>query len=279
MSLATFRIREPGVTQSLGALCKTRHHETVANAQFCFRRKFQGNVDQYPWSGPPTTRCSHHRTVESILNRYYDPSTDSFISVDPMVQETDQPYAFVNDNPLNYSDALGLCALVDGHCYVAPSSTKAAKTVGNSTKSNAGKAATGSSSKQPSSIAPSTSTVNNILSIADSTPGLGVASTVLNFFAGASTVSTDITDGDGVAYTVGDVIVSGLGGLLGTSLGVAYGMGKGATLGTEDCGPDVEDIYCLPAQSVYWGIAGGTAGSYSGSRFGGTLFKEIWSFF
>ena len=48
--------------------------------------------------------------MESVLNRYYDPSTDSFISVDPMVQETDQPYVFVNDDPLNNDDPLGLYA-------------------------------------------------------------------------------------------------------------------------------------------------------------------------
>jgi uncharacterized protein RhaS with RHS repeats len=42
------------------------------------------------------------------INRYYDPSTDQFLSVDPDVQTTDQPYAFVNDNPLNSEDPLGL---------------------------------------------------------------------------------------------------------------------------------------------------------------------------
>jgi hypothetical protein len=42
------------------------------------------------------------------INRYYDPSTDQFLSVDPDVQVTDQPYAFVNDNPLNAEDPLGL---------------------------------------------------------------------------------------------------------------------------------------------------------------------------
>jgi hypothetical protein len=45
------------------------------------------------------SRCS--------INRYYDPSSDQFISVDPDVQTTDQPYAFVNDDPLNSEDPLG----------------------------------------------------------------------------------------------------------------------------------------------------------------------------
>jgi len=43
-----------------------------------------------------------------LINRYYDPSTDSFISVDPDLQSTDQAYVFTNDNPLNGTDPLGL---------------------------------------------------------------------------------------------------------------------------------------------------------------------------
>ena len=34
--------------------------------------------------------------------------TDQFLSIDPMVDQTDQPYVFTNDNPLNSSDPLGL---------------------------------------------------------------------------------------------------------------------------------------------------------------------------
>ena len=46
--------------------------------------------------------------MKGSINRYYEPTTDQFISVDPMVQDTDQPYAFVNDDPLNGGDPLGL---------------------------------------------------------------------------------------------------------------------------------------------------------------------------
>jgi len=49
------------------------------------------------------------------IDRYYDPMTDSFISVDPDVKETDQPYAFVNDDPLNFEDPMGLCIIVCLH--------------------------------------------------------------------------------------------------------------------------------------------------------------------
>jgi RHS repeat-associated protein len=45
-----------------------------------------------------------------LINRYYDPTTDEFLSIDPDVAITDQPYAFTNDNPLNATDPLGLLA-------------------------------------------------------------------------------------------------------------------------------------------------------------------------
>jgi hypothetical protein len=45
--------------------------------------------------------------VTSVVNRYYDPATDQFLSIDPDVATTDQPYVFTNDDPLNETDALG----------------------------------------------------------------------------------------------------------------------------------------------------------------------------
>jgi hypothetical protein len=50
--------------------------------------------------------------VTSAINRYYDPATDQFLSIDPDVASTDQPYVFTNDNPLNATDPLGLCFVV-----------------------------------------------------------------------------------------------------------------------------------------------------------------------
>ena len=41
------------------------------------------------------------------INRYYDPTTDQFLSVDPDVAITDQPYVFTNDDPLNAEDPMG----------------------------------------------------------------------------------------------------------------------------------------------------------------------------
>ena len=67
--------------------------------------------------------CSNHRARSSTLillcitnapeecsiNRYYDPATDQFLSIDPDVAQTNQPYVFTNDDPLNATDPMGLC--------------------------------------------------------------------------------------------------------------------------------------------------------------------------
>jgi RHS repeat-associated protein len=42
-----------------------------------------------------------------LLNRYYDPSTAQFLSVDPDVGQTGQPYVYCGDDPVNGSDPTG----------------------------------------------------------------------------------------------------------------------------------------------------------------------------
>jgi hypothetical protein len=44
----------------------------------------------------------------SLVGRYYDPQTGQFISVDPLVDKTEAPYAYVNGNPVDGTDPLGL---------------------------------------------------------------------------------------------------------------------------------------------------------------------------
>jgi hypothetical protein len=52
-----------------------------------------------------------------MINRYYDPSTGQFISVDPMLNETDQAYAYAGDDPVDGVDPTGLCTLPNGTYY------------------------------------------------------------------------------------------------------------------------------------------------------------------
>jgi hypothetical protein len=46
--------------------------------------------------------------VTSVVNRYYDPSTGGFFSVDPDVMETGRAYAYAGDDPVDNVDPSGL---------------------------------------------------------------------------------------------------------------------------------------------------------------------------
>ena len=43
-----------------------------------------------------------------LVNRYYDPTTAQFVSVDPDLAQTDQAYVYVTDDPVNGTDPTGL---------------------------------------------------------------------------------------------------------------------------------------------------------------------------
>ena len=53
--------------------------------------------------------CSRHRSRGHLINRYYDPTTAQFLSIDPLVATTGQPYQYAGDDPVNNSDPSGLC--------------------------------------------------------------------------------------------------------------------------------------------------------------------------
>jgi len=54
--------------------------------------------------GPATPNAS-----EGLVHRYYDPTTAQFLSIDPELAKTGQPYAYTADDPLNATDPLGDC--------------------------------------------------------------------------------------------------------------------------------------------------------------------------
>lgn len=41
--------------------------------------------------------------------RYYDPASSQFLTVDPLVNDTDEPYSYADDDPVNASDSTGEC--------------------------------------------------------------------------------------------------------------------------------------------------------------------------
>lgn len=104
--------------------------KNVAPEAFWDFRDFQDFVHRSPWSPSPTTKYPRPRTVTSVVNRYYDPATDQFLSIDPDVAQTGQPYIFTNDDPLNTEDPLGLC-WPKWACGIEKTITSAAKWVAN----------------------------------------------------------------------------------------------------------------------------------------------------
>ena len=60
-----------------------------------------------------------------VVGRYYDPQTGQFLSVDPMVDGTDRPYAYAEDDPVNEVDRNGLlpctgtrwAGIADAQCW------------------------------------------------------------------------------------------------------------------------------------------------------------------
>lgn len=53
-----------------------------------------------------------HETGYTYLRaRHYDPTTGQFLTRDPLVDLTGEPYAYAGNNPLSYTDPTGLCNL------------------------------------------------------------------------------------------------------------------------------------------------------------------------
>jgi uncharacterized protein RhaS with RHS repeats len=71
-----------------------------------------------------------HRVVTSVVNRYYDPATGQFVTVDPWVAFTGQPYDYSGNDPVNGLDPLGLCTIGEqGLVYPGPCATTAAEAI------------------------------------------------------------------------------------------------------------------------------------------------------
>lgn len=53
------------------------------------------------------------RPSTPLSNRYYDPATAQFLTIDPAVSQTQAPYTYTSDNPINATDPLGLWNISD----------------------------------------------------------------------------------------------------------------------------------------------------------------------
>jgi hypothetical protein len=100
------------VSDEIGTLTEARtvrrHCQDHASARFrpavCTDRpgprcsRTSGAVD-YDLNATPAS--------DGSVARYYDPVTGQFLSVDPAVSVTEQPYSYVGDDPLNATDPAG----------------------------------------------------------------------------------------------------------------------------------------------------------------------------
>jgi RHS repeat-associated protein len=48
--------------------------------------------------------------LQYLRARYYDPHTQQFLTVDPIADQTGQPYAYTGDNPVKGADPSGMCS-------------------------------------------------------------------------------------------------------------------------------------------------------------------------
>jgi RHS repeat-associated protein len=112
-----------GSGSSLGAVQEMAVYSVYGNQNFTSGTKVTPFAFQGSYSDPTG--------LLYLINRYYDPATDEFLSIDPDVVTTDQPYVFTNDDPLNAEDPLGLfsCSSPSSKfCESLLSSNKNAKT-------------------------------------------------------------------------------------------------------------------------------------------------------
>jgi RHS repeat-associated protein len=90
-----------GITNSSGNLVSTYTYDPYGNI-----------IATTGLLNNPFTYSGQYQDLESGLfylrGRLYDPATCQFLSTDPMVGLTRQPYGYVNGNPLNSTDASGL---------------------------------------------------------------------------------------------------------------------------------------------------------------------------
>ena len=59
---------------------------------------------------------SHKSAIRIFINRYYDPATGQFVSVDPLVSQTNKPYSYGDGDPANSTDPFGEAALLRFSC-------------------------------------------------------------------------------------------------------------------------------------------------------------------
>jgi hypothetical protein len=182
--------------------------------------------------------------VASVINRYYDPTTDEFLNIDPKVAESNQPYVFTNDNPLNATDPLGLLGATG--LTFKPCQRNCGPSI---------ISVVASAAKKVSVVAKAT------IDILSAAPGHRAVSKAAGFVGGLLTIAADKNKGN--LYTLADLVGGTLGGIGGAAGGVIVGGSVGAYNDTIACGGDP---VCAPFGVIVGGVVGGVTGSILGAK-------------
>ena len=97
-------------TDDAGSVTSTRLYDSAGNVTSA-----SGGVSNLGYAGQwsdPVTGLLYLRA------RWYDPATSQLLGVDPALATTGQPYAYANDNPVNFVDLSGLCSSWNIWCVV-----------------------------------------------------------------------------------------------------------------------------------------------------------------
>jgi RHS repeat-associated protein len=100
-----------GVVSSTGSLSASTSYDAWGNPET------SGGLTSYTPVGYAGGYTDPNGLVY-LVERYYDPATGQFLTVDPLVDETGQPYAYTGDDPVNGTDPLGLFPCLRASCLV-----------------------------------------------------------------------------------------------------------------------------------------------------------------
>lgn len=101
----------PRHVQQRGAARVARHRYCQKHASARFSRGIDADPVKTQRSCTSTAvlyEPTATNTSNGSINRYYDPATGQFLSIDPLVESTQQPYQYSNDDPVNLKDPTGL---------------------------------------------------------------------------------------------------------------------------------------------------------------------------
>ena len=70
--------------------------------------RYTSEIDRHAWSTPSIWMRTTTFASACSINRYYDPTTGQFMSVDPFADQTGSPYSYTGGDPINGVDPLGL---------------------------------------------------------------------------------------------------------------------------------------------------------------------------